>query len=120
MDELDHQLIARLRSNARSSVAALAKQLQVARGTIQNRIAKLEREGTIAGYTVRLGSQLDVPGISALMTIAVDGNRADALLRSLRGDRLEVSDRDCVAGIDLADHFEVALGRFKICGRAYL
>jgi DNA-binding Lrp family transcriptional regulator len=86
MDELDHQLIARLRGNARSSVAALAKQLQVARGTVQNRIAKLERDGTIVGYTVRLGSQIDEPGITALMTIAVEGNRADAVLRSLRGD----------------------------------
>ena len=86
MDELDHQLIARLRSNARTSVASLAKQLQVARGTIQNRIAKLERDGTIVGYTVRLGSQLDEPGITALMTIAVAGNRADTVLRNLRGD----------------------------------
>ncbi len=86
MDELDHQLIASLRSNARTSVAALAKQLRVARGTIQNRIAKLERDGTIVGYTVRLGSQLEVPGICALMTIAVEGNRAEAVLRSLRGD----------------------------------
>ena len=86
MDELDHQLIARLRGNARTSVVALAQQLRVARGTIQNRIAKLERDGTIVGYTVRLGSQLEVPGITALMTIAVDGNRAEAVLRSLRGD----------------------------------
>ena len=86
MDELDHQLIARLRGNARTSVAALAKQLQVARGTIQNRITKLERDGTIVGYTVRLGSQLDELGITALMSIAVDGNRADSVLRTLRGD----------------------------------
>ena len=86
MDELDHQLIARLRSNARTSVASLAKHLQVARGTIQNRIARLERDGTIVGYTVRLGSQLDEPGITALMTIAVAGNRADTVLRNLRAD----------------------------------
>ncbi len=86
MDELDHQLIARLRGNARLSVAALAKQLQVARGTIQNRIARLERDGVIAGYTVRIGTQLDEQGITALMTIAVEGNSADAVLRSLRGD----------------------------------
>ena len=86
MDELDHQLIGRLRENARTSVAALAKLLRVARGTIQNRIGKLERDGTIVGYTVRLASQLDVPGIAALMTIAVEGNRAEAVLRSLRGD----------------------------------
>lgn len=86
MDELDHQLIAHLRGNARLTVAALAKRLQVARGTVQNRIARLERDGTIAGYTVRLGTQLDERGITALMTIAVEGNSADEVLRSLRGD----------------------------------
>jgi DNA-binding Lrp family transcriptional regulator len=86
MDELDHQLIAHLRGNARLTVAALAKRLQVARGTIQNRIARLERDGTIAGYTLRLGTQLDERGITALMTIAVEGNSADDVLRSLRGD----------------------------------
>ena len=86
MDELDHQLIAHLRGNARLTVAALAKRLQVARGTIQNRIARLERDGTIAGYTVRLGSPLDERGITALMTIAVQGNSADTVLRSLRAE----------------------------------
>ncbi|MDE2221088.1 MAG: Lrp/AsnC family transcriptional regulator [Gammaproteobacteria bacterium] len=86
MDELDHQLIAHLRGNARLTVAALAKRLQVARGTVQNRIARLERDGTIAGYTLRLGTQLDERGITALMTIAVEGNSADEVLRSLRGD----------------------------------
>ena len=86
MDELDRQLIALLRSNARTPVAALAKSLQVARGTVQNRIARLERNGVIVGYTVRLRSQLDEQRISALMTIAVEGTRADAVLRTLRGD----------------------------------
>ena len=86
MDELDHKLISGLRGNARLTVAKLAKQLQVARGTVQNRIARLERDGTIAGYTVRLGTPIDERDITALMTIAVEGNSADAVLRSLRGD----------------------------------
>ena len=86
MDELDHKLIAHLRGNARTTVAALAKRLQVARGTVQNRIARLERDGTIAGYTVRLGTAVDERGITALMTIAVEGNRLESVLRTLRGD----------------------------------
>jgi len=86
MDELDHQLIAQLRTNARIPVSALAKGLHVARGTVQNRLGKLERDGIIVGYTVRLRSQLDERRITALMTIAVEGNRADAVLRALRGD----------------------------------
>ena len=86
MDDTDRQLIALLRANARATVASLAKSLHVARGTVQNRIAKLERDGTIAGYTVRLRPQADPHRIAALMSIAVEGNRAEAVLRTLRGD----------------------------------
>lgn len=86
MDDLDRRLIGLLRDNARTSVASLAAALKVARGTVQNRLAKLEREGTIAGYTVRLRPQVDEHRIVALTTIAVEGNRTESVLRTLRGD----------------------------------
>jgi len=86
MDDLDRRLIALLRANARATVASIAKSLHVARGTVQNRIAKLERDGTITGYTVRLKPQVDEHRIAALMSIAVEGNRAESVLRTLRGD----------------------------------
>jgi DNA-binding Lrp family transcriptional regulator len=86
MDDLDRQLIALLRDDARSTVASLAKKLRVARGTIQNRLAKLERDGTIVGYTVRLKPESEAQRIRAVMTIAVEGNRTQAVLRSLRGE----------------------------------
>jgi len=86
MDDTDRQLIALLRANARATAASLAKTLHVARGTVQNRIAKLERDGTIAGYTVRLKPQAEQHRIAAFMSIAVEGNRVDSVLRTLRGD----------------------------------
>ena len=86
MDDLDRRLIGLLRDNARTPAASLAKSLKVARGTVQNRLAKLERDGTIAGYTVRLRPAIDEQRIVALMTIAVEGNRLEAVLRTLRGD----------------------------------
>jgi DNA-binding Lrp family transcriptional regulator len=86
VDDLDRRLIGLLRDNARTSAASLAKTLKVARGTVQNRLAKLEREGTIAGYTVRLRPKVDEQRIVALMTIAVEGNRLETVLRTLRGD----------------------------------
>jgi len=58
----------------------------VARGTVQNRIARLEQEGVIAGYTVRLAAPDDDRRITALMLIAVEGNNVEKVLRSLRGD----------------------------------
>ena len=86
MDDMDRRLIALLRADARATVASIAKALHVARGTVQNRIKKLERDGTITGYTVRLKPQVDEHRIAALMTIAVEGNRAESVLRTLRGD----------------------------------
>lgn len=86
MDDTDRQLIALLRDDARASVASLAKALQVARGTVQNRLARLESDGTIVGYTVRLRPQVEEQRIRALMTVAVEGNRTEAVLKALRGD----------------------------------
>jgi len=86
MDDLDRRLIGLLRADARATIAALAKSLGVARGTVQNRIGKLEAEGTIAGYTVRLKPQTDLQRISGMMTIAVEGNHLDKVVRTLRGD----------------------------------
>jgi DNA-binding Lrp family transcriptional regulator len=86
MDDLDRKLIALLRDNSRLPAATLAKSLKVSRGTIQNRLAKLERDGTIAGYTIRVRPTQDEQRIGALTTIAVEGNRIEPVLRSLRGD----------------------------------
>ena len=86
MDTTDRQLLSLLRDNARLSVAALAKTLRVARGTVQNRLARMEKDGTIIGYTVKLKPQAEDQRIRALMTVAVEGNRTDEVLRALRGD----------------------------------
>jgi DNA-binding Lrp family transcriptional regulator len=86
MDTLDRRLLALLRENARASIASLAKTLGVARGTVQNRIARLEHDGTIVGYSVRLKPQVEEHRIRALMTIAVEGNRIEAVITALRGD----------------------------------
>lgn len=85
LDDTDRQLIALLRANARATVAHLAQQLGVARGTVQNRMARLEREGVIAGYTVRLKPAEEGRRIRALMTLTVEGHRTQQVLRSLRG-----------------------------------
>jgi len=87
MDDLDHRLLALLRGDARASVASLAKTLGVARGTVQNRMARLEADGTIVGYTVRLKPDIqEQHQIRAVMTIAVEGNQVDAVVKALRGE----------------------------------
>jgi DNA-binding Lrp family transcriptional regulator len=85
MDDVDRQLIALLRADARMPVVALARRLKVARATVQNRIAKLEAGGTIVGYTVRLKPEVEGQRIRALTSIEVDGHVGEAVRRTLRG-----------------------------------
>jgi DNA-binding Lrp family transcriptional regulator len=85
VDDTDRELIALLRDNARLPVVALARQLRVARATVQNRIARLERDGVIVGYSVRLKPAAEAQRIRALMSVAVEGNRSAEVLRELRG-----------------------------------
>lgn len=51
---IDRQLIALLQTDARQSTMTLAKRLGLARSTVHERIRRLERDGTIRGYSVRL------------------------------------------------------------------
>ena len=86
MDDTDHQLIALLRKDARMSVAALAAKLGVSRGTVTNRLRKLEDEQVIVGYTVRLRPDAEPNQIRAWMGVLVDGNQTRAVMASLLGE----------------------------------
>lgn len=88
MDDVDREIIALLRADARMPVAALAARLRVARGTVQNRLRRLEEEGLIVGYTVRLRPESEPHRIRAWMSIAVEGNAAPDVIRALRGEPL--------------------------------
>ena len=86
MDSMALQLIALLRQDARASVATLAKKLDVLRGTVSNRIRKLEDEGVVVGYTVRLRPDVQTSRISAWMCIAVEGNQTRTVIGTLLGE----------------------------------
>jgi DNA-binding Lrp family transcriptional regulator len=86
MDATDHQLLAQLRKDARASIATLATKLGVSRGTVTNRIAKLENTGVIVGYTVRLRPDARPNEISAWMSVAVEGNTTRSVIASLLGE----------------------------------
>jgi DNA-binding Lrp family transcriptional regulator len=86
LDDIDRDLIALLRDHARMPVAAIAKKLKIARGTVQNRMARLERDGVIVGYTVRLRPNVERHRIRAIMSIEVAGHHGEAVGRALRGN----------------------------------
>jgi DNA-binding Lrp family transcriptional regulator len=86
MDNTDQQLLSLLRKDARTSVATLAQKLGVSRGTVTNRVTKLEDAGIIVGYTVMLRPDAQPGEISAWMSIAVEGNETRSVIASLLGE----------------------------------
>lgn len=85
MDDIDRALIRCLRENARAPISALASACNVSRGTIQNRLAKLQQDGTIQGFTVRLRQEAAASEVRAVMLVEVAGSRMAAVIRALRG-----------------------------------
>jgi DNA-binding Lrp family transcriptional regulator len=111
MDDLDQKLIALLRQDARLSIATLANKLKVSRGTVTNRMARLEKDGVIAGYTLRLRSDVQTQQIKAWMSIAVEGNRTREVIAILMGEPGVASLMDTNGRWDLlaelrADHLQ--------------
>jgi DNA-binding Lrp family transcriptional regulator len=86
LDDTDQRLIALLRADARLPVAALAAKLGVSRGTVNNRLAKLEKGGVIVGYTVRLRPDARPDEIRAWMGILVEGNQTREVVANLLGE----------------------------------
>jgi len=71
----DEELLSALRANARAPVAALARTLGLSRTTVQDRLKRLEEQGVIAGYTLKLARDLKPEGIAAQVAISVEPRR---------------------------------------------
>jgi len=83
LDETDQSLISALRVNARQPVADLARTLGLARTTVQTRLERLERSGTIAGYTLRLGADAQEP-LRATALVSIEPRSGPAVLARLK------------------------------------
>ncbi len=107
MDDLDQQLISLLRQDARLSVADLAHKLQVSRGTVTNRLRKLEDTQVIVGYTVRLKPEAQTERIRAWMGVLVEGNRTREVIANLLGEPAVAALHDTNGRWDLLAELEV-------------
>ncbi|AMS33005.1 MAG: Lrp/AsnC family transcriptional regulator [Betaproteobacteria bacterium] len=77
-------LLAILRRNARQSVADVARELGIARATVQERIRRLEANGVIEGYTVRLGPDYSRSRVTAHTLMRINARKADGLYAKLK------------------------------------
>ncbi|WP_413691729.1 Lrp/AsnC family transcriptional regulator [Psychromonas sp. KJ10-2] len=84
LDHTDRKLLALLRKDARMPVVNLSKALGVSRATVQNRLNKLEREGVILGYTVKLKQEAQQDAVRVLMSLLVEAKEEEKIIESLR------------------------------------
>ena len=82
--EADEQLLSLLRENARLSTAEIARRLGLSRTTVHSRIERLERQGVIEGYTVRVADEHERAQIRAHILIAVMPRRMASVVAALR------------------------------------
>lgn len=95
--EKDRELLALLGQNARMPVATLAKRLSLSRTTVQARLERLEREGVIAGYGVRLSESYLSGLIRAHVLITIAPKALSAVTASLEAIQ-EVTTLHSVSG----------------------
>jgi len=93
----DEQLLSLLRENARLSTAEIARRLKLSRTTVHSRIERLERQGVIEGYTVRVADEHERAQIRAHILIAVLPRQMPAVVAALR-DIPEVRTLHSVSG----------------------
>lgn len=101
MDSLDRSILATLTTDARTSVAVMARKLHVARSTIQSRLERLERNGTIEAYTLRLGDATRAARITTTVLLTTEPNALPAVLTRLT----EISE---------VEHVSTTSGRFDL------
>jgi DNA-binding Lrp family transcriptional regulator len=85
MDDLDHKMVALLRSDARRPVASLAAELGVSRATVRSRIDRLIENGVIRGFTIAVHDHATRNLVRAVMMIEVEGKAADKVVKRLHG-----------------------------------
>jgi len=79
----DERLLSILREDARTSTAEIARRLGLSRTTVQSRIQRLERDGVIRGYTVRVAEEAERDRLRAHILITVGPKRSAAVVRAL-------------------------------------
>lgn len=106
IDDTDRRILGELQADGRLTHVALAARVGLSRSAVQERVARLEREGVIQGYTVRLGRPGAAPGLRAYLLMR-GGPSHERVIKALEGFP-QVKVADSVSGdIDLVLQVEV-------------
>jgi DNA-binding Lrp family transcriptional regulator len=84
MDDKDRLLLTLLRRDARRSIVALARDLGLSRSATQDRLAKLQATGAIAGFTTVEGSGSGARQSAYLSVTLAPGRRCAEVVPKLK------------------------------------
>lgn len=102
LDRLDLSIIQLLRRDARLSARAIGRELDVAAGTVSQRVARLEAAGVITGYTAQVDE--DQLGRSLGFVVGLQMNQGNEMAAAL----------DELARLPAVDEVLVVTGRWDL------
>ena len=70
MDPMDERIIAILKKDARTPYVTIAKRLKTTEGTVRSRIKRLQQDGVIRSFTVKMASK----NLKALVEVKIEVN----------------------------------------------
>lgn len=127
MDDVDDQILALLRRNARMSLREIATAVNLSPAPVKRRIERLEASGVIAGYTVVLDHSRSPSKLEAFAEVRLPpGGDLDVLWDELQ-QMPEVEQIFTVAGdpdalirlrVDSVEHLQQVVNHLRKTGRA--
>ena len=107
-DELDFKIIQILQQNSKLSYNKIAKQLNVAAGTVYNRIKILEEKGILKNYTVTVDPVKAGYALTVLILIQAEGKKL------IDAEHELAKSKNVILLYDITGDFDIAIiARFK-------
>ena len=83
MDDLDKRILRLLAKNARMPVKEIAKEVSLTSPAVSSRIHKLEQDGIISGYTVKVNPPDSQTRVNALISISISPSQREDFMERL-------------------------------------
>lgn len=84
MDKFDRQILALLRADARTAVSHIAREVNLSRSAVSERIRRLEADGVIQGYHAQVAAPQD-GGVKAFFELFYKDSRCQDYVERMRG-----------------------------------
>jgi len=83
VDKFDQQILALLRADARLAVSQIAREVNLSRSAVSERIRQLEQSGIIRGYHALIGEPADT-AVKAYLELFYQGGRCENYVERMR------------------------------------